>query len=307
VTNTKSGDTNRSASYAARGKVWLLYAGITTVLWGVWGALIELPEKAGFPATLGYTAWSVTMIPVAIVALKLINWKLDIDRRSLILGMSAGLMGCGGQLILFQCLRIGPAYIVFPIVSLYPGVTVVLYVALLKEKASKRAWAGIMSALVAIILLSYQPPNESAVAGYTWLMLAIIVFLLWGCQAYIMKFASDARSATSMKAESVTFYLMASSVVLSPIALSMTDFSQGINWHFSGVYSALIFQSFNAIGFLFFAYAIKFGKAIIVVPMMSLAPVVTVVLSLLIYAVIPHPIIISGIALALVSVFLLAE
>jgi hypothetical protein len=34
---------------------------------------------------------------------------------------------------------------------------------------------------------------------------------------------------------------------------------------------------------------------------------VTVVLSLLIYAVIPHPIIISGIALALVSVFLLAE
>jgi drug/metabolite transporter (DMT)-like permease len=307
VTNTKSGDTNGSASYAARGKVWLLYAGITTVLWGVWGALIELPEKAGFPATLGYTAWSVTMIPVAIVALKLINWKLDIDRRSLLLGMSAGLMGCGGQLILFQCLRIGPAYIVFPIVSLYPVVTVVLSVALLKEKASKRAWTGIMSALVAIILLSYQPPNETAVAGYTWFMLAIIVFLLWGCQAYIMKFASDARSATSMKAESVTFYLMASSVVLSPIALSMTDFSQSINWHFSGVYSALLFQSLNAIGFLFFAYAIKFGKAIIVVPMMSLAPVVTVVLSLLIYAVIPHPIIISGIALALVSVFLLAE
>ena len=165
MTNTKSGDTNGSASFAARGKVWLLYAGITTVLWGVWGALIELPEKAGFPATLGYTAWSVTMIPVAIVALKLINWKLDIDRRSLLLGMSAGLMGCGGQLLLFQCLRIGPAYIVFPIVSLYPVVTVVLSVALLKEKASKRAWTGIMSALVAIILLSYQPPTNQRWPG----------------------------------------------------------------------------------------------------------------------------------------------
>jgi len=34
-------------------KPWLMYALITTGLWGSWGALIELPEKAGFPATLG--------------------------------------------------------------------------------------------------------------------------------------------------------------------------------------------------------------------------------------------------------------
>jgi drug/metabolite transporter (DMT)-like permease len=166
---------------------------------------------------------------------------------------------------------------------------------------------GIILALVAIMLLSYQPPENAEVRGYTWLVLAIVVFLLWGLQAYIMKFASDTRSATSMKAESVTFYLMASSVVLVPIALSMTDFSRSINWHLNGMYSALLFQSFNAIGFLFFAYAIKYGKAIIVVPMMSLAPVVTVVLSLAIYSVIPHPVIISGIVLALVAIYLLSE
>jgi hypothetical protein len=34
-------------------KLWLLFAFITTAFWGVWGALIETPEKAGFPATLG--------------------------------------------------------------------------------------------------------------------------------------------------------------------------------------------------------------------------------------------------------------
>ena len=28
-------------------KPWLRYALITTVFWGLWGALIELPEKAG--------------------------------------------------------------------------------------------------------------------------------------------------------------------------------------------------------------------------------------------------------------------
>jgi drug/metabolite transporter (DMT)-like permease len=289
------------------GRAWLFYAALTTVLWGVWGALIELPERAGFPATLGYSAWSLTMIPVALIALKIVDWKLDHDRRSILLGMAAGLMGCGGQLILFECLRLGPAYIVFPIVSLYPVVTIVLAVFGLKEKASRRAWTGIVLALAAILLLSYQPPGSSEVRGYTWLILSIVVFVLWGLQAYFMKLASDVHRGINMKAESVTFYLMASSVALVPVALLMTNFSQPVNWGLHGVYSALLFQSLNAIGFLFFAYAIKYGKAIVVVPLMSLAPVVTVVLSLIIYSVIPHPVIICGMVVALVAIYLMAE
>ena len=54
-------------------KAWLAFALITTVFWGVWGALIEIPEKAGFPATLGYIVWALTMIIPAVVALKIIN------------------------------------------------------------------------------------------------------------------------------------------------------------------------------------------------------------------------------------------
>jgi drug/metabolite transporter (DMT)-like permease len=278
-----------------------------TVLWGIWGAFIEIPEKAGFPATLGYTVWALTMIPVALVALKLISWKLDRDRRSILFGISAGLLGCGGQLILFQCLRIGPAYIVFPIISLYPMVTIILSVAFLKEHATRRAWIGIILALLAIIMLSYQPPENSPVTGFLWLLLAMIVFIMWGVQAYIMKFISDVSQEDSMKAESITFYTMLSAIILIPFALLMTDFSQDINWGFRGAYSAALIQSLNAVGFLFFAYAIRHGKAIIVVPMMSLAPVVTVILSLILYAVVPHPIIITGMVFAFISIYLLAE
>jgi len=288
-------------------RIWLFHAGITTVLWGVWGALIELPEKAGFPATLGYVAWALTMIPVAAVALRIVHWELDRDARSIGLGLSAGLMGCAGQLILFQCLRLGPAYIVFPLISLYPVVTIVLSVLILHEKASSRAWLGIGLAIVAIAFLAYQPDDHPAVKGVLWLVLAVLVFLLWGGQGFIMKFASDAAKSRSMKAESVTFYLMASSIVLSPIALAMTDFSGPINWGMSGVWAAATVQALNAVGFLFFAYAIKLGKAIIVVPLMSLAPAVTVVLSLILYSIIPHPVTVIGMVSALVSVFLLAE
>jgi len=306
VTHDSPSETAAVAAPVAS-RTWLLHAALTTILWGVWGALIELPEKAGFPATLGYVAWAMTMVPVAVIALRTIGWRLDLDRRSILLGMSAGLMGCGGQLILFQCLRLGPAYIVFPLISLYPVVTVALSVVVLKEKASRRAWTGIVLALIAIGLLSYQPPESTAVKGYFWLLLAVVVFVLWGFQAFIMKFASDSRKTENMKAESVTFYLMASSLVLAPIALVMTNFSAQVNWGLTGMYSALLVQLLNAVGFLFFAYAIRYGKAIIVVPLMSLAPVVTVVLSLILYSVVPHPVIICGMVCAMVSIALLAE
>jgi len=58
--------------------------------WGVWGAFIEIPEKAGFPATLGYVVWSLTMIPPSVYALYRIGWKLDYDRRSVLLGSVVG-------------------------------------------------------------------------------------------------------------------------------------------------------------------------------------------------------------------------
>ncbi|MEQ8878230.1 MAG: DMT family transporter, partial [Cyclobacteriaceae bacterium] len=139
---------------------WLFFAIITTVFWGIWGAFIEIPEKAGFPATLGYSVWALTMIPCALVALYLIGWKLEYDVRSILLGSTVGLLGAGGQLLLFQALRSGPAYIVFPIISLFPIVTIALSTGILKEKASTRQWIGIVLALVAVFFLSYQEPEN---------------------------------------------------------------------------------------------------------------------------------------------------
>src|SRR5512140_3898712 len=132
-------------------QLWLVYAAVTTLCWGVWGAFIELPEKKGFPATLGYVVWSLTMVPCAAVALALVGWVPEHDLRSVLLGSAAGLLGAAGQLVLFEALRRGPAYLVFPVVSLSPVVSVVLAVLLLHERASARTWTGIALALVAIV------------------------------------------------------------------------------------------------------------------------------------------------------------
>lgn len=285
-----------------KSRPWLIFAIATTVLWGVWGAFIESSEKAGFPATLGYSVWALTMIPCALVALGIINWKLEYDTRSIAYGMIVGLLGAGGQLILFQALREGPAYIVFPVISLSPVVTIFLSTIFLKETTTRKHWTGIILAIIAILLLSYQEPNAENFRGYLWLVLSILVFLMWGVQAYFMKVSNE-----SMKAESIFFYMMLSSVLLIPIALLMTDFSKDINWGFDGPYLAAIVQVLNAIGALTLVYAIRYGKAIIVVPMTALAPVITIVISLVIYAVFPHTIVILGMVFATTAIYLMAE
>ncbi|UCF63451.1 MAG: DMT family transporter [bacterium] len=285
-----------------KSKLWLIFALVTTSFWGIWGAIIEIPEKAGFPATLGYTVWALTMIPPALVALKIINWKLEYDMRSIFLGAVIGFLGAGGQLILFQALIMGPAYLVFPFISLSPVVTILLSYWFLKERASKRGWLGIILALLAIPLLSYQSPENTTTSGYLWILLSLLVFLAWGIQAYVMKFANE-----TMKAESIFFYMMLTGLLLIPFALLMTDFSQSINWGFKGPYLAAMIQILNAIGALCLVYAFRFGKAIIVSPLTNAgAPVITIVLSLIIYSVIPPSIITMGMILAIIAAFLMA-
>jgi drug/metabolite transporter (DMT)-like permease len=246
---------------------------------------------------------ALTMIPCALAGLAIIHWKLDTDLKSVFYGMVIGITGAGGQIVLFQALLKGPAYLVFPIISLSPAITVLLSIFFLRESASKRHWTGIILALVAIVMMSFQKPDNNAVSGYLWFIFAILVFLAWGIQAFYMKKAND-----HMKAESIFFYMMISGLLVIPFAYMMTDMSQQINWSFKGPYLAALVSVLNSIGALTLVYAIRFGKVIIVAPLTNaVAPIITIVLSLLIYAVIPNPVIIIGIVIALVAVYLMAE
>lgn len=283
-------------------KNWLFYALTVTLFWGVWGALIDYPQKAGFPETLIYVVWSITMIIPALIALKLIRWKLNKDRKSIIFGLIIGLTGAGGQLILFTgAIAHGPAYLIFPIISLSPVITILLAVILLREKASIKGWIGIILALIAIPFFSYQSKSGNT-TGYLWLLYALVVFFAWGVQAYFMRFANK-----TMNAESIFFYMTFSGLLLIPVAIWMTDFSAPINWGLKGPYAAFVIQILNSIGALMLVYAFRYGRAIIVSPLTNAAaPVITVIISLILYQVFPHFIILIGMILAVISMVILA-
>src|SRR4030088_3203110 len=57
-------------------KRWLTYALITTGFWGVWGAFAEFPTRHGFPETLVYVVWALTMILPALYAMQRAGWRV---------------------------------------------------------------------------------------------------------------------------------------------------------------------------------------------------------------------------------------
>ena len=285
------------------GRLWLGYAIVTMLFWGVWGAFAGISAENGFPETLVYCVWALTMIPPAAVALYLRGWKLERDPKSIFLGSIIGVLGAGGQMVLFHALTIGPAYLIFPIISLSPVVTIVLSYILLKERTGIAGAAGIVLALVALQLFEYQggeSSGETLAAG--WFVLALAVLVAWGVQAYFMKLSN-----ATMHAESIFFYMMVTGLAIVPIALYMTDFSQTVNWGLDGPFLAAGIQILNAIGALCLVFAFRYGKAIVVSPMTNAgAPLITAVISLVLLGVVPATTKVIGIVVALIAAFLLA-
>ena len=280
---------------------WLVYALVTTVLWGIWGALAGVPGQHGVPETLNYVVWSLTMIVPAVFVLRRSGEALKRDRRSVALGLAIGLLGAGGQLILFHAVQVGPPYLIFPIISLSPAVTIALSLALLRERTGLLGVLGIALALLALPLFDYRADGEATGYGL-WFVLALAILAAWGVQAYVIKLAN-----LTMDAASIFFYMTLSGLLLIPIALAMTDFSQPVNYGLDGPGLAAAIQILNSIGALTLVFAFRHGKAIIVAPLVNAgAPLLTAMLSMILLGVVPGPMKLAGITFALFAALLLA-
>lgn len=279
---------------------WIVYALVTVVLWGVWGALAGLSSQHGFPDTLVYCVWALTMIPPAIFVLAKDGWKLDRSPRAIGYGMTIGLQGAGGQMLLFKALTIGPAYFIFPIISLSPAITIAMSFALLRERTGKLGALGIVLALAALPLFDFSF-GAANIGGLGWFALSLLIMAAWGVQAYFMKLANNTVSAGS-----IFFYMMVGGLVLAPVAWAMTDFSQPVNTGWDGPWMTAGIQILNAIGALTLVYAFRYGKAIVVAPLTNAgAPLITALLALAFAGAVPGPLKIVGLALALVASLLL--
>jgi uncharacterized membrane protein len=289
-------------------KPWLMYALVTTGFWGVWGAFAEVPTHHGFPETLVYVVWALTMIPPALYAMRRAGWRVMRDGKSILLGSLIGFTGAGGQMLLFHAVHTGPTYLIFPIIALSPVVTIALSMLFLKERVSKVGAIGVVLALIALPLFNYSPGGESDAASagaahaITWFIYALIILLAWGVQGYFMKLANG-----SMDAENIFLYMTLSGLLLIPFAVWMTDFSIPVDYGWQGPGLAAITQILNAVGALTLVYAFRYGRALVVAPLANAgAPMMTAVISMIVLSAMPTNVTVIAIVLAFLAAALLA-
>ncbi|CAL9606419.1 DMT family transporter [Streptomyces sp. enrichment culture] len=273
---------------------WILYASLLVLFWGVWGAFSSEPNsRYGYANEMIYVIWAFTMIIPAYFAMR----GNTFDRRPVaaMYGLIAGLTGAGGQLLLFQALSDGPAYLIFPLVSLSPVITVLMATVLLRERITRLAVVGVVAALVAIVLLSIPSGSDDSDSHGPWLVMAVLVCVAWGVQAFCMR-----KAALVGVNDATTFgWMTISGLLLVPVAFAlMGGLPDGAPWQAPAL--TAVTQILNAVGALFLVMAFSRGKATVVAPVTNaLAPVLTIVLSLAVYQTLPSVWGTLGIVLAL--------
>ncbi|MFE5157825.1 DMT family transporter [Streptomyces sp. NPDC056697] len=275
-------------------KSWILYASLLVLFWGVWGAFSSEPNsRYGYPNEMIYIIWAFTMLIPAYFAMR----GNTFDRRPIaaVYGLIAGLTGAGGQLLLFHALANGPAYLIFPLVSLSPVVTVLMAMALLRERINRLALVGVVAALAAIVLLSIPSGEDDSNSHGPWLLMAILICVAWGVQAFCMR-----KAAVVGVNDATTFgWMTISGLLLVPVAfVMMGEFPSDAPWQAPAL--TAVTQVLNAVGALFLVMAFSRGKATVVAPITNaLAPVLTIVLSLAVFRTLPNVWGALGIVLAL--------
>jgi transporter family protein len=130
---------------------------MVVVLWGLWGLALKYASlNLEWQYVYVASALGAFLVYATVVLALALTGKLShiSDYKSLGIALLGGLMGALGGLMLIIALRLAEASIVVPLTSIYPAVTVALSIALLGESVTTRKIAGVILAIIAVILLS---------------------------------------------------------------------------------------------------------------------------------------------------------
>jgi transporter family protein len=138
---------------ANRMKPWLLYSLMTLLCWGLWGVFSKLASNYSRPRqTLIFQA--VGVIAFALVVLFIEQFQIQKTAAGFGWSVAAGFINFVGFLAFFAAVQKGKVSTVISLSSLYPVVTILLSILLLRERITIREGVGIAFALTAGWLLA---------------------------------------------------------------------------------------------------------------------------------------------------------
>ena len=137
-------------------KEWALYSALALLAWGLWAflpkvALIFLDPKTAFMFEV--IGGAIT----GVLALFILRPQLvGMEVRGIIPALLTGVLGYLGLLCFMFAIREGKVCVVAPLTALYPVITLTLAMLFLKEKINVFQLAGIILALISVVLISHE-------------------------------------------------------------------------------------------------------------------------------------------------------
>ena len=141
--------------------IWLVFAFAALVLWGVTGVTQKLStNRISSERSFLWFCWAMVALSIGVLVFVHPYWKLG----ALVLACSiaGGALNGLGAWTSFRALESGgKASIVISLIALYPLLTIVLAVALLRERLTWMQSAGAVVAIATAILLSIESPGNA--------------------------------------------------------------------------------------------------------------------------------------------------
>jgi bacterial/archaeal transporter family protein len=136
--------------------VWLGFAVLALVLWGITGVTQKLStNRISSERSFLWFCWAMVALSAVVLLIAHPHWGLA--RFVVLCSIAGGALNGLGAWTSFRALESGgKASIVISLISLYPLLTVVLAIAVLGERLSWMQSAGAVTAIAAAILLSLE-------------------------------------------------------------------------------------------------------------------------------------------------------
>jgi drug/metabolite transporter (DMT)-like permease len=247
---------------------WILWTLLTLLCWGIW-AVLSKTVGGGISDAQVQAISTLGVLPVLAMLFAIKDPGPNNNRRrGILIALGSGIISCLGNIAFYSVLNRGAkAAAVIPVTDLYPAVTVLLAIPLLKERLNWRQWLGIALSLGAIYF--FHVAQEQSLLS-AWLLLALIPIVLWGVCGLMQKMATNDVSGRT----SAIWFLMA----FIPIAVLIVLFDPlpadvpATKWALAAVMGFLLALG-NLTVLLAFASG---GKASIIAPLAGLYPLVSI-------------------------------
>lgn len=290
-----------------RTRLWLVYAVVAALCWGIWGVLAKFVSSDISPYT-NHLLFTIGMLFTLPFVLRKAT-RSTVNARGIAWGLLAGALAVAGNVAIYQSFTLGGlAAVVVPVTNLYPLVTIVIALLVFKERLHWLNGLGVLVVVPAIVLLSGQAQILWEPAVFlenlglkAWLLFALAALLFWGLFSAAQKVTTNHISA---EWSYVAFIVSSVLITLGLFAFGLInlDFSRQ-TLGFGTLAGAL-----NGLGVLasFAAYRAE-GKAGQVTAIAgALQPVFTIVLAIAFLNEALRPVEMLGIAVAMLGAALLS-